>query len=175
MDQLSTAFKGQEALTTFPYTLIHYHSKIFPGLNLLCTTEAAEASFLPVANFLMKLRGLGCMNYTAMFGSSATQPDLQVMQGYNPYWHLGMNTVNWQSTSLWGRWGAAGTRWSLWDPLQEDETPSSVWPECALAFLLAADSLVPPQPVLTCLPEVASPCGDAPLAFIWCHLGSPQF
>lgn len=47
MDQLCTVLKGQEELTTFLYTLTHYHRQIFPGLNLPCTTEANEASFLP--------------------------------------------------------------------------------------------------------------------------------
>lgn len=81
--------KVQEALTTSLHTLIYYHKLIFPGLNLLCTTEAAEISSLPVANFLDEGQGAACVNYPEMFGSLGMQPGLQVTQDCNLYAHLG--------------------------------------------------------------------------------------
>jgi len=43
-----------------------------------------------------------------------------------------------------------------------------------VVYLLAADSLVPPQPTFTCLGEVASPCGEVALVSVSCHLRRPQ-
>lgn len=165
----------QEALTTSLYTFTYYHKLIFPGLNLLCTTEAAEASFLPVANFLDEVQGAELHELSVMFVFLGIQPGLQWPRTTISMLTLDMNTVTWGTISLWGRKGAAGTCWRLWDLLQKDETCSSLWPvyarrSPARCWLTGASTAGAHVSDRRCLSVWRSPLG-----FIWCHLGSPQF
>lgn len=169
MDQLSTVLKGleQEALTTFLYTLIHYHRQVFPGLNLLCTTEAAEASFLPVANFLAEAQGAGLgelFRNAWLFGHSARPSGDPGLRCLCPPWVR----TRWSEGPLLSavggeqqeRVGACGIYY------RRMRHPVAYGLCVHVTFLLAADSPVPPQPALTCPQEVASPCGEAPPVFI---------
>lgn len=174
MNQLSTVLRGleQEALTTFLYTFIHYHRQVFPGRNLLCTTE----SFLPVANFHAEAQGagLGELFHNAwLFGHSARPPGDPGLPYLCPHWVPALWSEGPLLSVVGGeqqaRVGACGIYY------RRMRHPVAYGPCVHVTFLLAADSPVPPQPALTCLQEVASLCGEAPLVFIWCHLGSPQF
>lgn len=144
--------------------LIQYHKQIFPGLKVLCRTEAAEASFSPVANFLDEAQGAGVCELPSevwLLGHPARPSGDPGPQFPCPPWdrHSDLGTI-----SLWGRQGAAGPCRSLWAVLQGWDTQCHVSCVCRshLCWLLthrclrsrrscASEGSLSVQPTAVCL------------------------